>query len=94
MVCKQGSLRQAIMYDYNNKSSRIRVKVTEADSSMESKLTLPGYKSIKLSTKKGVQPESSKFYLGQNEDCSLEAASQIALKDCSEEVVGEYIRFR
>ena len=52
VVCKQGSLRQAIMYDSNNKSSRIGVKVTEADSSMESKLTLPSYKSIKLSIKK------------------------------------------
>ena len=37
-----------------------------------------------MSTKKDAQPELLvKFYLGQHEDCSPEAASQIVLRDCS-----------
>ena len=30
-----------------------------------------------------------KFYLGQNEDSASEAASQIALRDCSKAAAGE-----
>ena len=30
-----------------------------------------------------------KFYLGQNEDCSLGSSIKIALRDCSKEAVGE-----
>ena len=48
-----------------------------------------------LAKKKDVQLESFEFYLGQNEAAAWEAASQIALRDCSKAAVGEsqYIRF-